>query len=234
VAILDFLFPNYTCLACKSELNAPQNRYICDKCAQDLPVNTEPITFKDTEVTQYFNKAYATFQYADPIVGLILRLKYNAESHVATALAQYMATTLLKQGKGQHSIKQSIRKDEMVLVPVPLCKKRERTRGYNQAELIAKHVSKNVAGAHTLHLPVVTNALMRIRRTSPQKEMNIRERAGNLKDAFAIKNAFAVRDKKVILVDDVFTSGSTVNECARVLVNAGAKEVNVLTIAVAV
>jgi len=207
-------------------LNAPQNRCICDKCAADLPFNTDPITFKDTAVKQYFYKAFAAFRYDTPIVGLILRLKYNAESHVATALAPYAAAVLTSKEQVASSKKRWLL--SAVLVPVPLCKKREKTRGYNQALLLAKEISK------TTGIPVESSAIIRIKRTSPQKEMTVRERANNLKDAFEITNAELVKNKKIILVDDVFTSGSTVNECARVLMGAGAKQVNVLTIAAVV
>jgi len=219
--MLDFLFPNYTCLVCKCELNSPQNFYICDKCAADLPINTEPITYKDPKEKQYFYKAFAAFRYDKPIVSLILRLKYNAESHVATALSPYMAATWLTN-------KEQLTNNNVVLVPVPLCKKREKSRGYNQALLLAKEISK------TINIPVEPAAIIRTKATSPQKEMTVRERANNLKDAFEITNAKLVKNKKIILVDDVFTSGSTVNECARVLIRAGAKEVNVLVLAAVV
>ena len=218
--MLDFLFPNYTCLICKSELNLPQNLYLCDKCASDLPINTEPVTYKDQKQKQYFYKAFAAFLYSDPIAGLILRLKYNDDSQVATALAPYMAAAWLRENETVSP--------DTILVPVPLCKKREKSRGYNQALLLAKEISAMVP------FPVSNDAIIRVKVTSPQKEMTVRERANNLKNAFVIKNAFSAKDKKIILVDDVFTSGSTVNECARILMQAGAKEVNVLVIAAVV
>ena len=210
--MLDFLFPNHTCLACKGESNAPKNPHICDKCAENLPVNTKHMSLKNRTQKQHFNKAYAAFKYQDPVVGLILRLKYNAESHVATALAPYMRATLQ-----HHKVSADF------AIPIPLCKKRQKFRGYNQALLLAKE----------LDLPVLDDVLLRTKITEAQKNMTVDERAENLNDAFEVteNGRKKIKNKRIILVDDVFTSGATTNGCARVLLEAGAKEVNVCSIA---
>ena len=110
------------------------------------------------------------------------------------------------------------------VVPVPLHKERERERGFNQAELLAGVV------ANRFHRPVLRKALARTRRTSPQAGKP-RERTRNVRGAFAVGNPETVKDRTLLLVDDVFTTGATVNECAKVLMKAGAQGVFVYTLA---
>jgi len=217
--LLDFLFPNHTCLICKGELCAPQNNHMCEACVKNLPINTEPVTLVDAEARQYFRRVYSAFMYQGEIPSLVLRLKYNNNGDVAVALAPYMAATMLKNKANKN----------MVLVPVPLCKKRQKSRGYNQAELLAKEIGV------ILNLPVRTDILVRTKATTPQKKMSVKQREENLAGAFGISTEAiqggALTGSNVTLVDDVFTSGSTVNECARVLREAGVKSVDVIVLA---
>ena len=216
--ILDFCFPNYTCLVCGRELNAPKNPYFCDKCAEEFFVNTEPLSIRNTKATQHFKTAHSAFVYAGDITNLILRFKYNSEADIAEAVAPYMAAVAIK-----HKINADI------IVPVPLSAKRFRTRGYNQALFLATELGKY------LSLPAVDNVLTRIKTTEAQKHMTVAERTKNLDGAFEIsKQSPDMTGKRVLLVDDVFTSGSTANECAKVLRAAGVTRVDVLTIAAAV
>jgi len=198
-------------------MNGPQNPYLCDECAATLPVNTTPVTYKDAKAAQYFNRGFAAFEYGQPIVNLILKLKYSAEGDTALAVAPFMAAAYLHHNKSVPN--------DAVLVPVPLSKKRERQREYNQALLLAKELSP------ILGLAVADKALIRTKATEAQKHMTVAQRAANLKNAFAIARVEDVLGKYIILVDDVFTSGATANECARVLREAGAHSVDVLTIA---
>jgi ComF family protein len=213
--LLDFLFPNYKCFACGCELNAGENIYLCDNCAKDLPINTEPVVLVNPDAKQHFNKAYAAFRYQEPISKMILGLKYNDRAQVATAVAPYMAAALIKGRECPLS----------ALVPVPLCKKRQRERGYNQAELLANEMAK------TLGLVVEKNVLLRTKVTTPQKKMTVAVREENLRGAFAVADGADVKGRNFIIVDDVFTSGTTVNECAQALKKCGATKVDVVVIA---
>ncbi len=112
-----------------------------------------------------------------------------------------------------------------VVVPVPLHKKRLRERGFNQSLAIASYV------ARTLELPLASSALARIRNTAPQTGLNGTQRNGNVKGAFAANDNKRLKRRTVILVDDVFTTGATANECSRVLKRAGADEILVATLA---
>jgi ComF family protein len=111
-----------------------------------------------------------------------------------------------------------------VVVPVPLHPSRLRNRGFNQSLLLADAVSR------WLNVPLDYVALERVRATRPQVELTPAERKANIRGAFAVRRPAGVEGRKVLLVDDVFTTGATVSECARMLGKAGATEVLVLTL----
>lgn len=111
------------------------------------------------------------------------------------------------------------------LIPIPLEKNKLKSRGYNQAEELAKELSK------ILKVPLILDNLVKVKKTPPQMELSAQERLGNLKNAFLIKNTTDIADKKIFLVDDVYTTGATMEECAHVLRDAGAKSVWGITIA---
>jgi len=110
-------------------------------------------------------------------------------------------------------------------VPVPLHLKRLRQRGFNQAILLGEIFAKKWG------TPLSRNNLQRIRWTEPQVNLGAHERAVNVKGAFAVDSVKELSGKRILLVDDVYTTGSTVKECCRVLLKAGAAEVAVLTVA---
>jgi len=114
-----------------------------------------------------------------------------------------------------------------MIVPVPLHAKRFRQRGCNQAYLLVKDWRR----CDPTLPPVERDALFRIRRTDPQTGLGREERNKNIKQAFSVEEDHKTQGKKILLVDDVYTTGATVNECARVLRAAGAKQVDVLTLA---
>jgi len=115
-----------------------------------------------------------------------------------------------------------------VIVPVPLHPKRLRWRGFNQSVLLARQVSA------VFHVPVDPFLLKRNIETPPQTQLSEEERRRNVRGAFVVNAEKSVEDRSVLLLDDVYTSGATVNECSRCLKRAGAKEVYVLTLARAV
>lgn len=111
------------------------------------------------------------------------------------------------------------------IIPVPLHKRRLRWRGFNQALMLAREISE-ITG-----IWVDPNTLIRVRYTRPQTRLPFKERSENVKGAFEVARETFVRDRSVLLVDDVATTGSTLTECARVLKKAGARRVEALTIA---
>ena len=228
--ILDFCFPNYTCLICGGELNAPKNPYFCDQCAGELVVNTEPLSLRGSKEKQYFNRAHAAFIYGGEAASLVMRLKYNSETDIAEALSPYMVAVAI------HNKLATDKQKPDFIMPVPLSVKRLRKRGYNQALVLARELCVHLKTAG-IEIPVAEDILTRTKATEVQKHMTIEERAKNIKGAFAIVSTTqtdALKGKRILLVDDVFTSGSTANECAKVLRAAGAARVDVLTIAAVV
>jgi len=197
--LLNFLFPNFTCLACQDEINVSAHKHICDDCLTRLPRNPNPKT----------DNVHAPFTYASPMPSLIMSLKYGGEGLVADLFAPFIA--------------EIISETYDLIVPVPLSKSRMRERGYNQAELLARELSS------LLSVHDDATALFRTRKTKPQVDMTTAERIENQKGAF--KTTADLTDKRILLVDDVLTSGATANECARVLREAGATHVEVAVIA---
>ena len=113
-----------------------------------------------------------------------------------------------------------------VLVPVPLDTRRERERGFNQALMIAQIL----AGKNRKGIPI-RQILRKRKRTLPQSQLKRQERLSNLNGAFLVKKRGSVRGKQLLLIDDIFTTGSTINECAKILKEDGAERVDFLTIA---
>ena len=150
---------------------------------------------------------------------LIHRFKYQGHFYLRHQLAAWMAEGLA-DARLRHPPAEA-------LVPVPLHAARQREREFNQAEVLAREVSARAG------LPV-ENLLRRTRYTSTQTQLDRDERMENLRGAFCLRQHAEVSGRHLLLIDDVFTTGSTVEECARVLLESGAASVRVLTVARAV
>ncbi|MBU1091931.1 ComF family protein [Patescibacteria group bacterium] len=204
--ILDTLFPE-KCFGCGKE-----KEILCATCQRHLPrscENDEKIISAVSYQSQAIKKA-------------IRALKYRGAKRVAKPLAELLVEPLReKLPKPNYRGSTSI-----VIVPIPLHKKRLRKRGFNQAELIAKHLSENLSRSAGMSVTMINNVLYRNLYTVPQVEIKNREkRLKNLKNAFSVKNSESIKNKTILLVDDVSTTGATINEAKKVLLKAGAKEV---------
>ena len=147
---------------------------------------------------------------------LILRFKYGGEHYLRRPLGHWLVESLRSDAR-------LLRQPADALVPVPLHRRRERERGFNQAEASCRVVGKSTG------LPV-WRALRRARPTPPQARLTREERRRNLRGAFVPAPRRPVTGAHLLLLDDVYTTGSTVHECARVLRQAGAASVHVLTV----
>ncbi len=170
-----------------------------------------------------FDCAVSVRRHDGPVRDLIVRFKYRGEQHLRRALAEWLCEALADPRLARHPAD--------ALVPVPLHPRRQRERGYNQAEECCRALGRRV------NLPVWP-VLRRARYTGTQTLLSREERARNLAGAFALAEGWSARRWRrglagadVLLVDDVFTSGATVDACARVLLAAGAASVRVLTAA---
>lgn len=142
--------------------------------------------------------------------------KYNSKIEVGGILGEMMA---------QYDYDSLNIGDNSLLIPVPLHPLRLKNRGFNQALILAKHVARKFS------LPLDFATLKRSVDTKPQVNLGRSERLKSIKGAFEVSNEQKIRGEKILLVDDVYTTGSTVKECTRVLIEKGAKEVSVLTLA---
>jgi len=159
--------------------------------------------------------ARSVYSFAGCALDAIHRLKYNNHVILAPAFADMLSDAAA-----------SLPAPDMV-VPVPLHADRLRQRGFNQSLLICRGIAK------TLKAGISYGNLVRARATPPQVNLKARERAENLKGAFALRDAAAFKGKRILLVDDVYTTGATIKECSKVMKKAGA-EVYALTLARAV
>ena len=222
------LYPlDCTCDACGNELVEDTRYRLCSECMASLPfVNGHiclncGVPLKDESdycnrcqnQKSAFLKNRAPLVYDGEVKRLIYKLKFAKKTYVAQTLGALMADKFLECGMNSE-----------IIVFVPMTASEEKKRGYNQAELLANEVGKR------LDIPVLP-ALAKIKSTSEQKELKGKDRALNLEGAFACIFE-QVKGRKILLIDDVFTTGATANECAKVLLKAKAREVCVLTAAV--
>jgi ComF family protein len=153
----------------------------------------------------------AAVGYDDISRSIALRLKYGRKTALARTMSRYMRPLI---GDMPSSA---------ILVPVPLHRRRLWSRGFNQSALVARELSRRTG------LPVAVDALRRIRSTPPLKGMGMRQRRRTVAGAFRANGAADLRGRTIILIDDVLTTGSTANACARVLKRAGAERVDLIS-----
>lgn len=229
-AVDDALFPkDITCDACGGELVADTRYRLCAKCMENLPliaghiceVCGAPLSgegeycLRCQKQESLFVRSRSPLVYEGVAKELIYAMKFSGRKYINDTLAAMMADCFLAN-----------KMEADVIVFVPMTAKEERKRGFNQSELLANNLGKR------LNLPVLP-ALLKLKDTPPQKELNREEREKNLDGAF--KCIFdEVKKLNVLLVDDVFTTGVTANECTKALLKAKAKSVQVLTAAVTV
>ncbi len=212
--------PLTLCARCQSDLWACE-KPCCRVCGESyLPAGTASFQCQTCQGRNFaFEFAVAPYQSRGVLRELIHRLKYQGHLFLRPYLGRLLAEAL------QDERLQALSPD-WCTIPVPLHHRRFREREFNQALELCRELKKR-RGIPTL------NALKRTRYTSSQTRYQRHQRIANLKDAFAVRwyRARALQDRDVALVDDVFTTGSTAHECARVLRAAGARKVVVITLA---
>lgn len=229
--ISSFFYP-VTCSLCGQKLPAEEKNRVCKKCKKDfkeveglictkcgIPLDgggEHCYVCKDNKNAFFFDRMRSSYLYKDGLRALVLKFKYSDRMFLAADLAAGMVKTF-KDNDFYH--------DADIIIPVPLNIFRRIRRGYNQAALLAFEISR-----HTLK-PVSEKVLIRKKITKPQFKLSKKERFDNIKDSFAVKKGAAVKNKNVLLIDDIVTTSATVSACANALKKAGAAKVNVLTLA---
>ncbi|SDJ90963.1 ComF family protein [Natronincola ferrireducens] len=230
-ALLDFIYPTHiNCITCNGYLGGEGKYGLCSPCLKKITFITDnscrkcskPLsTMEDLDIcgdcrdTQYaFDRVIAVVEYEGIIQKLVFRLKYQDATYLARHMA-LMMTDVLK--------KEEIAAD--VILAVPLYPQKEKQRGYNQAHLLAKYISKNMGIDYKKH------QLVRIKNTEVMHNLSRRQRRQNVSKAFHIRDGNFLVDKTILLVDDIFTSGATAEACSKVVIEAGARSVVVVTFA---
>lgn len=219
--ILDILFPQF-CLGCQNE-----GGLLCPQCFEKIPIYSGffcPICGKRdwrprkhpscAEKTSLKTLIAAT-SYGDLLVrDLIHAYKYNFIQSLADLLSQLLIKSITPYLETESP------SGQFVVVPIPLHSARLKWRGFNQAELIAEKLSE------VYKISLINNALIRIKNNIPQVEVGEAEkRKENVKEVFVCLNPDLIKDKKILLVDDISTTGATLEEAAKILKSAGAKEI---------
>ena len=189
---------------------------LCNKCKIRLQKNAicKIEDYKNT--SSYFDEHIYLFQYNGEIRDTILKYKFNEKS--------YIYRTFLEFIKNNKKICAQIKKYD-IIIPVPISKKRLNSRGYNQSALIAKKLAKEFS------IEYLEKVLIKIKDNTPQSEMKQNTRKSNVKGVYKVISKEKINNKKVLIVDDIFTTGSTVDECAKVLKEHNAESVGVFTLA---
>jgi len=222
------------CLLCACTL---EGNLLCNSCQYDLPhVYGQTICrqcgIRNHSLSEFcghclhhppaFSRSFIPFAYAYPLDNLIHKFKYRHHLASGKLLSQLLAD-YLKHYAQEHDDWQM----PDVIVPAPMHWLRRWQRGFNQAEIVSQYV------AHALELPLETRLIQRIHKTPAQKELTRTERQKNLRKAFKIseKKRDQIIGKRVAIIDDVVTTTATVRELSKLLISAGAKDVQVWALA---
>lgn len=215
------LFPDL-CAACGKQLFHGEKQ-ICTACLYDLPY-TDFHLYAENAVAKLFwgrincqaAMAMLYFRKGTKVQQLIHQLKYRSQPDLGFRLGVLL---------GERLVTASPRPD--LIIPVPLHPKKERSRGYNQSRMIAEGI------ASVMHIPVGTTQLIRQRATGTQTKRNRYKRFENMKAVFSVQDSAELTDKHVLLVDDVITTGATLEACGQVLLDTGLTKLSIAAIAFA-
>jgi ComF family protein len=236
-SLLNLIYPE-TCFLCAVPVSRQQDCSVCNGCwgktlalritpprcsscglpFQNLEKDSEHLCGNCIRQTPPYAGARAFGHYTGELSGLIQGLKFQGRKNLAALLAPLMADVFFDTWS---------REEFDCIVPVPLHRKRKRERGYNQSELLSRLLARQLA------IPDI-HALIRVRSTLPQVGLTDSQRSENLRDAFRCAKPQQVSNRRILLIDDVMTTGATVASAACALLGGGASRVSVLTVARAV
>ncbi|MDI6846068.1 MAG: ComF family protein [Candidatus Saccharicenans sp.] len=228
-------FPS-RCLLCRQLLEKPGEKIVCHRCLSLVEAHRGPVCpvcgrfYHNPSASSFpcgdcleqppsYSRHRSFGPYSGQLKEIILLFKYRGHEGLRRPLAIMLQEVLEREG---------LLENVDLIIPVPLHRKREKSRGYNQAALLSSALSKLTG------VPWLSDALVRTRNTPPQVSLQAAERQTNLEGAFKVKKTEKVAGRVVLLVDDVFTTGSTLRECAGELRKAGVGEVRAATLARAV
>ena len=237
-SLLDLLYPP-RCRCCRNTISGSDEMCFCWECRQRIREVSHPLCtacgypFLDTRGEDHLcgaclarppsfvqARAWACYprgdERKDPLRFVMQQFKYGRKVSLGRPLGRLLS-------KGCNGFFQESTLDG--IIPVPLHPKRLRWRGFNQAVILAQQVSR------LWRLPMDPFILLRLTETEPQTQLSEEDRRKNMRGAFSLNPKKSVQGKRILLVDDIYTSGATVNECSCTLIRGGAKEVSILTLA---
>ncbi|MFM8551718.1 MAG: double zinc ribbon domain-containing protein [Nitrospiraceae bacterium] len=207
----------FFCRSCWNSI-VPLDGPACPRCGRPF-ASPVALTFSPNHLCGHcrkrcpaYTKAWSIYPYAPPLQDALRLFKYHSKVALADALGDLWQASAVPQGLD-------------LMMPVPIHPSRLREREYNQSLLLADRLNR------TLRLPLSFDNLIRLRPTVPQTDLNRSARLKNLRRVFSVRRPDAILEKRILLVDDVFTTGTTVNECAKALRKAGAADIYVCTLA---
>lgn len=188
------------------ENNSNIKNFICKDCYENLDILDKEIEINSS----YINKAYYSLSYNRFIRDKMKEYKFNGKNYLYKPFGEIMLDTIRKK---------EIEKNIDIIAYIPAHRRKEALRGYNQAELLANYISEN------LNKPLLHDNLIKTKWTKEQSHLVKIDRIINLQDSFELKKAEEIKGKKILLIDDIITTGVTMEECSRVLRENGSKEV---------
>ncbi len=222
ISLFDFFLPRF-CPGCKQKLSVEQ-KYVCDDCIRSISLATNSLIkieferkFSEKKLVSGFTTPFV-FEKDKELQHIIHSVKYSNKFAIGKKLGEIIAEKCSEEIKFWNLD---------LIVPVPLHHLKKSERGYNQSFYIAEGLGK------ALNVPVAQNILKRTKFTQTQTALTLVERQENVDGAFKVKRKHLAAGKNILLIDDVITTGATVNECAKVLKSAGADKIYACSSAVA-
>ncbi len=226
--ILDLIYPP-VCMSCKKILNPFDDvRYLCESCnnsyifltisgckvcGRETTGNNTLCDICNTFKIAYFNKNYSLFKYENPYKAFIFKLKYGLNKRYSYAMSLLMY---------EYVIQNNLFNNVDIITCVPMHKVKQRQRGFNQSELLAKQLSQY------LNIPY-KKTIIRTKNTVPQSKLHFNDRFKNLSTVFESVNNINIENKNILIIDDIYTSGATIMECSKILKQENANEIYSLT-----
>ena len=189
---------------------------LCKKCEKKLESNTIWEIKENQNPYIFFEELISIFKYEGRIRDKIIDYKFNEKSYLYKTFTFF----LLKNKKVVEKIQ-----SYDTIIPVPISEKRKKTRGYNQSLLISREISKKTG------IKLQEKNLIKIKNTIEQSKLDKEEREKNVQNVYQIKNEEILKNKKILLLDDIYTTGNTVNSCCKILKKAKPKKIGVIVIA---
>lgn len=212
---------NYLCRACRKKVTLVKQPS-CMKCGKPLAIMEQECCYDCIRHAHHYKRGFAVYVYDDVMRQSLGDFKFRGKKEYADFFAQEIVS---HYGARIRQIGIDY------LVPVPLHPAKQRARGYNQAEILARKIGE------ALFIPVIPNLLKRNRNTTPQKTLDDKERLKNLRRAFSFGEGLDLsdeekRNRKIMLVDDIYTTGSTIEACTNVLNKQGITNVYFVTVSI--